>query len=136
MQFGIAFFDSGLYKFPNSGQPATATASLKAAGLAFVMSTSPGHGTCHKPALIACLNYANQSSAKRKIIIYLSDGFSHCPGHDPAQYAKESLNEITQRNTSRAHINTICIGAPGSVDENFMRQLASMNGGTMARILQ
>src|SRR5262245_7973878 len=72
VQFGIVFFDAGISKFPNSGQPATATAALKAAGTAFVMTTQPGHGTCQKPALIQCLMYANQSSAKRKVIIYLS----------------------------------------------------------------
>jgi hypothetical protein len=137
VQFGIVFFDAQMVKFPTSGQPATASAPLKAAGIAMVLSTTPGHGTCQKPALIACLQYAQLSSAKRKIIIYLSDGFATCPNFNPAQYAQEALNEITQRNTGKVHINTICIGPPGvsNVDEDWMRKLASMNSGSMARII-
>jgi len=137
VQFGIVFFDAGLVKFPSSGQPATATASLKAAGSAYVMSTSPGHGTCQKPALIQSLMYANQSSSKRKVIIYLSDGYATCPGtNDTEQYWKDTLNEVTQRNTCKAHINCICIGPQGSVDENHMKMLSAQNSGTFARVVE
>jgi uncharacterized protein with von Willebrand factor type A (vWA) domain len=136
VQFGIVFFDAGMVKFPNSGQPATATAALKAAGTAFVMTTMPGSGTCQKPALLQCLMYANQSSAKRKVIIYLSDGYATCGNVDTQAYWKETINEVSQRNTSRARVNCICIGQQGQVDETNMKSLAAQNGGTFARVVE
>jgi hypothetical protein len=136
VQFGIVFFDSGLVKFPASGKPADANAAMKAAGMAMVMSTSPGSGTCTKPALVTCLTFASQSSAKRRLIIYLSDGGQTCANQDPAQYGEQCLAETTQRNTSRVHINAICIGANGQVDEVWMRKLAAENNGAYARITE
>ena len=132
VQFGMAFFDADLEKFPASGKPADASPAMKAAGIAYVMSQAADSGTCSKPALAACLTYAQQSTAKRKVIIYLSDGFQHCKGQDPAVYGREALAEVTQRNTARAQINAICIGI--DVDEAWMRKLAQQNGGSFARI--
>jgi len=134
VEFGICFFDAGLSKFPTSGQPAKASAAMKAAGSAYVMSTAPGHGTCSKPALITCLQFANQSSAKRKVIIHLSDGFNYCGGADEATYSRECLNEVSQRNTCRAHVNTIGFGA--SVNEQFMKALAAQNSGSYSRVVE
>ena len=136
VQFGIVFFNGGLYKFPQSGRPADATPVMKAAGSAFVTSTTPGHGSCCKPALIQALSYANQSSAKRKIIIHLADGFTTCPGSDATQYGQQTLAEVTAKNTQRVHINTICIGPSGQVDEDWMKKLAAQNGGSYSRIVQ
>jgi hypothetical protein len=136
VQFGIVFFDAGLSKFPPSGRPAEANPSMKAAGMAYVMSTTPGHGTCCKAALTTALTYANQATSKRKLIIYLSDGYTTCPGQDATQYGQATLAEVTARNTSRIHINTICIGPQGGVDENWMRKLAAQNNGSYARIVQ
>src|SRR6185503_12577643 len=45
-EFGIIFFDSALSKFPASGTPVRASAAMKAAGMAYVLSTAPGHGSC------------------------------------------------------------------------------------------
>ena len=138
VQFGVVFFDANMKKFPNTGRPADANATQKSAALAFVSSTTPGSGTCAKPALSACFTYASQSSAKRKIIIYLSDGFHTCPSHDPAQYGKEVLSEASAKNTTHAKINAICIGPSGAsnVDEDWMRRLASQNNGQYTRITQ
>jgi len=136
VQFAIVFFDANQVKFPPSGKPADANAAMKGAGIAMVMSTTTGHGTCSKPALQQCLSYANQSSSKRKVIIYLSDGFQTCPGFDGTTYGQECLNETTQKNTSRAHINAICIGPAGQVDEAWMRKLAAQNNGSYARVVQ
>ena len=132
VQFGIVFFDAGMFKFPASGRPADANPAMKAAGVAMVMSTQPGHGTCAKPALNQCLNYATQSSAKRKLIIHLSDGWNTCGGADDATVSPQILSEITQRNTQRVHINTIGFGDP--VNEDFMKKLASMNNGQYAHV--
>jgi hypothetical protein len=131
VQFGIVFFDAQLVKFPTSGHPADASPAMKAAATAFVMSTSPGHGSCCKEALLTCLQFANQSTAKRKVIIHLADGMTTCPGHDRNVYGQQTLSEVTSRNTQRAKINTICL-MDGENNSTFMRTLAGMNGGTYA----
>jgi len=136
VQFGIVFFAGDVVKFPGSGRPADATNSMKAAAVSMVTSASLRMGTCTKAALITCLAFANQSSAKRKIIIHLSDGEHRCNGADPDSYGRETLTEISQRNTCQARINAICIGPSGEVNENWMRQLAAQNNGTFARIVE
>jgi len=136
VQFGIVFFAGDVVKFPSSGKPADATASMKAAALAMVNSAQLRQGTCTKEALVACLAYASQSSAKRKLIIHLSDGEHRCNGADPDAYGRETLSMVGQRNTGRAKINSICIGPSGEVNEAWMRNLAAQNGGTFARIVE
>lgn len=136
VQYSVVFFDKDMVKFPQSGIPADATPVMKAAGIAMVMGAQPGTGTCCKPALTESLNYARKSTVRRKTIIYLSDGRNTCPGNDEAQYKASALSEITSKNTERVRINTICIGPQGSVDEDFMKRLASVNNGTYSRIVQ
>ena len=137
VQFGIVFFDAGLWKFPPSGRPAEANPAMKAAASSFVMSTSTGFGTCCKAALAVALSFANQSTSKRRLIIYLSDGRQTCPGQDEAPYGAATLAEVTAKNTSMVHINALCIGpAGGDVDEAWMRKLAAQNNGAYARIVQ
>ncbi len=136
VQFGIVFWDAGLSKFPTSGRPADANPSMKAAAISFVMSTSPGSGSCCKAGLLTALTYANQSSSKRRLIIHLADGWTHCPNHDRVVYGEQTLAEVTARNSQRVQINAICIGAPGEVDESWMRRLAAQNNGSYARIIQ
>jgi hypothetical protein len=133
VQFGIAFFDASLTKFPNNGKPADANPAMKAGGLAYVMSSSPGHGTCSKAALEACLQFANQSSAKQKVILYLSDGRNTCNGADEASYSQQLLSDVASKNTQHVKINTICI-ATDDVGENFMRTLATQNGGKCSKV--
>jgi len=136
VQFGIVFFAGDVVKFPASGKPADASPSMKAAATAMVTSASLRMGTCTKAALVTCLAFANQSSAKRKIIIHLSDGEHRCNGADPDAYGRETLSEIAQRNTCKARINAICIGPSGEVNEPWMRTLAAQNNGTFARIVE
>lgn len=131
-QFSLVFFDASVVKFPQSGKPAQASPEMKAAGTAMVMSTQPGSGSCSKPALVQCLNVANQSTARRKSIIYLSDGFQCCPGFDCLQSGKDALAEVTARNTQRIRIDAVCIGR--DVDEAWMRSLAQQNGGHLIRL--
>jgi hypothetical protein len=99
-----------------------------------VMSTATGSGTCSKAALVQALMYTNQSTGKRKSIVYLADGHNTCNGMDEVQYSKSLMAEVTARNTQRAHINTFCIGSDW-IDENFMRNLAAANQGTYTRIV-
>jgi uncharacterized protein with von Willebrand factor type A (vWA) domain len=132
VQFGIVLFDANVTKFPTNGKPADASPAMKAGAMAYVMSTQTGHGTCSKPALKACLQFANQSSAKEKIIIYLSDGHNTCNGADEASYTQQLLAEVAATNTQHVKINTLCFG--GNPDENFMRTLATQNNGKCSRI--
>jgi len=133
VQFSVVFFDANMIKFPTSGRPADANSALKSAAIAMVMSTQTGQGTCSKPALLQSLNFANQSTAKRKQIIFLSDGRQTCNGQDETTYEKALLGEVSARNTQRVHINSILIGTDW-IDENFMRQLAAANNGKYKRI--
>jgi uncharacterized protein with von Willebrand factor type A (vWA) domain len=134
VQFGIVFFDSHLERFPPSGRPAQATSDMKAAGMNMVLSSRCGGGTCPKPALVASLDFANQASSRRKVIIYLSDGLNSCPGLDMTVYNDDILREVRRRNTSGVRINTIALG--DKTDEEWMRTLAMQNNGTFARIGQ
>ncbi len=136
VEFSIVFFDANIIAFPPSGRPAEASPALKAAGIAMVMSSTTGHGTCAKAALIKTLNYANQSSAKRKTIVFLSDGYWYCNGQDLGTYTNSTLAEVTARNTQRAHINALCIGQNDNVSEEPMRRMASQNQGQYARLVQ
>ncbi len=133
VQFSFCFFDAGLRKFPTSGRPADANAAMKAAAIAFVMTVTPGAGSCSRPSLIAALQFANQSSSKRKVIIHLSDGQNYCNGMDKDQYDQQTLAEVSAKNTQRVKINTICIGTQ-DVNEAWMRKLAYQNNGQASRV--
>ncbi len=132
VQFSFCFFDQNLKKFPTSGRPADANPAMKAAGIAMVMSIASGYGSCSKASLLAALQFANQSSAKRKVIIHLADGHNTCPGNEESVYAQQTLAEVSAKNTQRVKINTICIGA--DADENWMRKLAFQNNGQASRV--
>jgi len=133
VQFAVVFYDQGVLKWPSSGKPAEANAGFKAAGIAFVSSTQGGGGTCVAKGLTECINFANQSTAKRTQIILLTDGFTTCPGAgDETEYAKKTLGEITGKNYKRHPINCICVGT--EVSETFPKTMAAMNGGTYKRV--
>jgi hypothetical protein len=132
--FGIFFFDANLLKFPSNGQPAKANAGMKGAALSFIQSTPPGGGTCLKEALMAALRMANMCKAKRKVIVYLSDGGGHCNGQDPSEYLRQTLGAVSSANVQRVKINTIGVLDLTPDGETFMRNLASQNGGSYTRI--
>jgi VWA domain-containing protein len=133
VQFAICFFNSQVKKFPANGRPADASPAMKAAAMAFVTSATVGPQSCSRPSLIAALTFANQSSAKRKLIIHLSDGMNYCNGQDLATYNRETLDEVATKNTQHVKINTICIGSD-NVDEVWMKTLAEQNGGKASRV--
>jgi hypothetical protein len=133
VQFAICFFNSQVKKFPSNGRPADANPAMKAAAMAFVTAGSPGPQSCSRPSLIACLTFANQSTAKRKLIIHLSDGMNYCNGQDLSTYNQETLNDVAAKNTQHVRINTICIGSE-NVDEAWMKKLADQNGGKASRV--
>jgi len=133
VQFSFCFYDAGLKKFPANGRPADANPAMKAAAIAYVMSITPGHGSCGKPSLLAALQFASQSSSKRKVIIHLSDGQNYCNNMDKATYDQQILAEVSAKNTQRVKINSICIGV-SDVNEEWMRKLAFQNNGQASRV--
>ena len=129
-EFAVLFFDANLVKFPTDGAPVEASDDRKAAATAYVTSTETGLGTCPKPALLAALDTAAQSMAAIKVIVHISDGANTCPGLDVEQYSKATLAEVAARNAGAVRTDTVGVGSPGQLDEDFLRALASQNGGT------
>ena len=134
VQFGIFFFDQGLMKFPNNGQPATADMAMKQSAKSFVSGTQGGVGTCGLAAIQAALQMANQAKSQRKVIVYLSDGGGTCQGGDEAQYLQKTLSTVASMNFQRVKINTIGVLQVNALGEQFLRKLAAMNGGTYTKI--
>jgi Mg-chelatase subunit ChlD len=134
VQFGIFFFDRGLLKFPSSGQPAEANPGGKSSGISFVTSTQGGGGTCQQLALAAAIQMGSQSSSKRKVIVYLSDGAGTCSGADEGTYLRQTIASTSAQNWQRIQINTIGVLEMTALHEKFMKDLASTNGGSYTRI--
>ena len=134
VQFGVFFFGADIVKFPNNGQPATADTAMKQSGKAFVDGTPQQNGTCGLKALQAALQMANQAKSSRKVIVYLSDGGGTCMGADEGQYLNKLLSTVASMNFQRIKINTIGVLNLTALGEQFMRKLATMNGGTYTKI--
>jgi hypothetical protein len=134
-QFAVNFFDAGLIYFPQSGRPAEATQAMKGAGIAFINGTPGGAGSCCQKGLLNALRFANLSTSKRKVIVYVGDGGGHCGG-DESTYHRQTLANVVQQNYQRAQVNTIGVLMQGNAAhrEQFLRQLATMNNGTYKRI--
>jgi hypothetical protein len=66
--------------------------------------------------------------------VYLSDGGGHCMGADEAQYLNKVLSTVASINFQRIKINTIGVLNLSALGEQFMRKLATMNGGTYTKI--
>ncbi len=131
VQFGIVFFDRNMIKHPGSGRPTEATASGKASAIAWVNAVPNGGGSCVQQGLVHALKFANQSSASRKIVVYLGDGGGHCGG-DQTTYLQQTLGVVKGQNWQRAQINTIGVLNVEPVSESFLKNLAAQNGGTYA----
>jgi len=134
VQFGVIFFSANIVKFPSNGQPAEADTAMKQSGKAFVDGTPGEYGTCGLKALQAALQMANQAKSHRKVIVYLSDGGGTCEGADESQYLNKCLSTTASMNFQRIKINTIGVLNLTALGEQFMRKLATMNGGTYTKI--
>jgi hypothetical protein len=133
VQFAVVFYDQSVMKWPTAGRPAEASGGSKAQAIAWLSTIRTGSGSCVREGLMASLEFANRSSSKKNSIIYLGDGYTHCSGHDTAQYARQTLSQVTAANYKRHSINSVCVGTD-QVDENWCKQLASLNGGTYKRV--
>jgi Mg-chelatase subunit ChlD len=134
VQFGVVFFDRGIVKFPSSGRAAEANPAMKAAGLNWVQSVPGGGGSCCQQGLIEALKYSNTSSATRKVVVYVGDGGGTCNGANEQTYLNQTLSVVKSQNFQRAQVNTVGVLDIGTIQDQFLRSLASSNGGTYVKI--
>ena len=128
VQFAIVFYDQGIMSWPAGGQPAEASQSQKGQAVAFLVSIQSGSGSCAGDGVIKALKYADRSSAKRNVVIYLGDGGTGCPSNQANSGAQKALTNVTGANFKRHQINSICVGTDVQ-DKQFCQNIARMNGG-------
>ena len=133
-EIGIVFFDRNITKFPASGRPAYATAAIKAAAISYVNSIPGGGGSCCQQGLMEGLLFANLSTADRKVLLYVGDGGGHCNGANQTTYLQQTLGVVKGQNFQRAQINAIGVVDVSNVGDDFLRSLATGNGGTYVKI--
>ena len=133
VQFAIVFYDQGMMKWPGSGRPAEANGSMKSGAISFLSTIQSGSGTCVKEGVLEAINFANRSSAKRNVIIYLGDGGTSCPGAGSG-YKNQTISQVAAANFKKHQINVICVGVDGGMDESFCKALANSNGGTYRKL--
>jgi len=136
VDLGIVFFDSSVMRFPADGKPAAATAEARQSAIDFVNSVWSGSGSCVRAGLLAALDFADQSTARRKVIIYLGDGGGTCQGADEATYLNGTLDAVRERNQGEVQINTFCVQSCSTLGTDFLKRLAAENGGTYTRIVR
>jgi Mg-chelatase subunit ChlD len=135
VRFGVIFFSGSVSRYPKNGQPAQADPPTKQGALSFIHSITRGRGgSCPLVGLQAGLLMANHVASTRKVIVYVGDGGGTCQGADEAQYLQKTLSTITSMNFQKVKINTIGVVDVSALGEQFLRKLASQNGGTYTRI--
>jgi hypothetical protein len=136
VEFAFVFFDRGIMKWPGTGRPAEANAGQKASAIAWLSTIQFGGGSCVREGLIEAINFANRSTRRRNIIIYLGDAGATCQGQDPAAYAAQTLSAVSAANFRRWQLNTICVGAVerGVLGEQWCQALAAANNGSYKRV--
>ena len=80
------------------------------------------------------LKYANTSSSSRKVVVYVGDGGGTCNGANETTYLTETLAAVKSMNFQRAQVNSVGVLNINNLRENFLRNLASGNGGSYVRI--
>ena len=135
-QFAVVFLDVGILKFPSSGRPVEANPGMKSAALSWISGVNGGGGSCMMQGIREALNFANLSSVKRKVVVYVGDGGGTCMGASEQNYLRQMVGTITSQNYQRAQINCVGVlmGNGRAMQEGFMKQLVNANGGTYRRI--
>lgn len=134
VEFAIVFFDRGIVRFPAGGRATKASAAMKAAAVNWVESIPGGGGSCCQQGLLEALKYANTSAARRRILVYVGDGGGTCNGASEQDYLAQTLGVVRSQNVQRAQINAIGVLDVGTIQEAFLRSLASQNGGRYVRV--
>ena len=135
-QFGVVFFDAGIERYPASGHPVEADSGSKSGALGWIAGVPGGEGSCMASGLREALHFAQRSSARKKVIVYVGDGGGTCIGSNERQFLERMVDEITNANSERAQINCVGVmmGGGRSLQEQFMRDLCGRNGGTYSSI--
>ena len=131
-EFGVVFFDAGVIRFPQSAIPLIATSDNKASGVAFVQGVPGGGGSCVQAGLLSTLTMAKAATRSRRVIVYVGDGGGSCQGAWEGVYLEQTLQAVAQNNTVGVVIHTV--GVYEILHEDFLRRLASENGGIFVRI--
>ena len=102
--------------------------------MSWLQSIAGGGGSCAQQGLIEALKFANQSSADRKVVIYVGDGGGYCHGANEVQYLAQTLSVVRSQNFHRAQINAIGVLRIKDVGDQFLRQLTRQNGGSYTKV--
>lgn len=134
VEVGIVFFDRGVTRFPAAGRPTVASAAMKAAATNWIQAIPGGGGSCVQQGMVMGLQFANLSSAERKVLLYVGDGGGTCNGANQQTYLNQTLSVVRSQNFQMAQINTIGVLDFGNIQEVFMQTMARSNYGVYRKI--
>ena len=134
-QFAVVFFDASIKKFPASGRPADANPGMKGAALSWIANMQGGRGSCMMEGIREALQFANLSTSRRRVIVYVGDGGGTCHNQNERTYLQNAVVTITAQNYQRVQVNCVGVIMSGrTMQEGFLKQLAASNGGTYRQI--
>ncbi len=142
-EFGIVFYGAGVIPYRERLQPANAAS--KAGATAFIASRTVNLGTCTGDAVVKSLRMLQRSSLSHKTVIVVSDGQpTDCPFkpiggcENQRRINQRILAQIKSANATAIRIHTIFVGQSDICNDglNFMRTMASSNGGTFRKVTQ
>ncbi len=70
----------------------------------------------------------------RKVVVYVGDGAGTCNGANEQTYLNQTLSIVKSQNFQRSQVNAVGVLQIGNMQENFLRSLASGNGGSYVKI--
>ncbi len=132
-EFGVVLVDRKALQFPAGPAPAKADEAGKAGAREFLKAAGGGSGSCPLEGFHAALNFAERSSAQKKVVLYIGDGGGTCLLTEEIEYLELAFEAITKRNQQRVEIHALGVGALDR-GEGFLLYLAEKNGGTYARL--
>jgi hypothetical protein len=128
VEFAIVFYDRGIRSFPAAPPLARASRSGNQTAQKFVASTQCGSGTCIRRAFQLAFTFLADGSG---VICLLSHSGTTCPGADPIQYAKVTLDEIRARlNGTQIRIEAKIVGNDRT---DFVAGLEELENVTLTR---
>jgi Mg-chelatase subunit ChlD len=128
-QFALVFFGTRISAFPSNGQPADVRFPVKSSAVAWVHPVAGGYGTSMLEGFREAIAFANRSSARKKIVIYIGDSGVRSAFSGGA---RDLVEAITAMNAQRVRID--CIDVVGGGRARFLKELAAANGGSYRRL--
>ena len=80
---------------------------------------------------MSALSFAESSSGRRKVIVYIGDGGATCRGAPEEIAMEDAYDSFTRRNAGRAELHTV---GTSFWRESFLIFLSRKNDGTYTRI--